>query len=186
MHLATAAPAALACSHTQVDARVLPDASLQFANSQTVDAGNAGAWRPAGRATLVSPAPLKNWAVLNLAARSCSSAGVQVFVSGLMTEMQRQGMACAPPRAIVDGSRHSGTAAAVEAVTEQGGLQLILVVLPSGGGAEYRQVKEAAAERQLVTQCLLASKAGISGASAHTKGAYVANLLLKINAKLVR
>lgn len=65
-------------------------------------------------------------------------------------------------------------------------MQLVLVVLPSKGTALYTEVKQAALQRGIVTQCVAAPQAKIQGDAASKDVPYLNNLLLKINAKLVR
>lgn len=174
----------------QVQGRVLPDTFLQYANRCGVAGNNQGQWRPGGPATLIDPAGLRSWAVLNMAPQRCSSQGISEFVSHLRSEMVRQGMRADAPATIQDGSRYGSVEAALEDIMQQGkggaAMQLVLVVLPAKGSVLYRQVKEAAAQLGLVTQCVVAPQAKISGGTASKDVPYLNNLLLKINAKLVR
>jgi hypothetical protein len=173
---------------------VLPDAALEYGNSSGVLADNQGQWRPGSHTTLVKPAHLKTWAVINLASQRCSNRGVAAFVSHLSTEMAAQGMQAQQPATILDGSNYSGNVGgAFDAISsalikraDSAQTQLVLVVLPAKGSALYRQVKEAAALRGLVTQCVVAPQARIQGDTANRDVPYLNNLLLKINVKLVR
>jgi hypothetical protein len=175
---------------SQVNGRVLPDAALEYGNSSGVLAQNQGQWRPSGHTPLVNPARLKSWAIINLASQRCSNRGVADFVSHLSTEMKARGMQAQQPATILDGSKYSGNVgAAFDAIVERAGsaqTQLVLVVLPAKGSALYSQVKEAAAQRGIVTQCVVAPKARIQGDTANRDVPYLNNLLLKINVKLVR
>lgn len=181
----------LHCCHCeQVDGRVLPDTALQYANNVGVLPNNQGQWRPGGRATLLSPSTLTTWGLLNLASPRCSSQGVASFVAHLSSDMQQQGMRVQAPFAVLDGSSYSGVDAALDALAARapgvGRVQLVLVVLPGKGAALYNQVKQAALARGVVTQCVAAPQAKIQGDSAIKDVPYLNNLLLKINAKLVR
>lgn len=173
----------------QVDGRVLPDASLQYANSTCVDVNNQGQWRASGRATLVNPVSLSSWAVLNAAPDRCSSTGVSDFVQQVMSAMRQQGMQVQPPAMLLDTNRFAGDVAAAFdhiAAAASGEVQLVLVVLPAKSSSLYQAVKQAAGQRGIVTQCVVGpGKARIQGDAAGTDPAYLGNLLCKLNAKLV-
>uniref|UniRef100_A0A383WDW5 Piwi domain-containing protein n=1 Tax=Tetradesmus obliquus TaxID=3088 RepID=A0A383WDW5_TETOB len=168
----------------QVVGRVLPDAQLQYAKGTCADAANTGQWRAPQGAGMLQPPNLKQWAVLNLASQRFSSADVQQFVAELTVQLQQQGGAAAAP-AIIDGSRRSSAAAAVQAAAAAAAAagsqaQLLLVVLPDDSSKQYGEVKAAAAQLGVATQCMVASAAGIGSS---IKKPYVASLLLKVAAK---
>jgi eukaryotic translation initiation factor 2C len=111
---------------------------------------------------------------------------VQQFVTELVAQLKQQGGSATAPT-IVDGGRHSTTSAAVQAAaaaaTGGGGrskAQLLLVVLPTDNSKQYGEVKAAAAELGVATQCIVANKAGIGSS---VKKPYVGNILLKVAAK---
>lgn len=175
----------------QVDARVLPDALLQHGREQVAGPANTGQWRTPA-AGLAAPQRCQHWAVLNLASPDCSTAGVQAFAAQLAADMKRQGMSCAPPLEFVDGRSYGSVADALDGIVDRASsasrdLQLVLVVLPSAGTPLYSEVKRAALARShLVTQCVVASTAGIRRDTSAAKVPYLANLTLKLNVKLVR
>jgi eukaryotic translation initiation factor 2C len=111
---------------------------------------------------------------------------VQQFVTELVAQLKQQGGSATAPT-IIDGGRHSTTSAAVQAAAAAatgGGrgskAQLLLVVLPTDNSKQYGEVKAAAAELGVATQCIVANKAGISSS---VKKPYVTNVLLKVAAK---
>lgn len=166
---------------------MLPDTALQYANSSGVQVDNQGQWRPGGTATLLAPAALTTWAVINLASQRCSNRAVATFASQLREEMQRQGMQVQQPFAIRDSSSSTGSVGAAfdalmqEATGRKTPLQLVLVVLPEKGSSLYKQVKQEALQRGLVTQCVVAPQEDASSKNMP----YLNMVLLKINAKLV-
>lgn len=173
-----------------MDGRVLPDTAVQYAiNGSGVKVNNQGQWRPDGSATLLAPAALTTWAVLNMAPQRCSNRAVATFASQLRTEMQGLGMKVQQPFAVQDSSSSSGgVGAALGALMQDPtGLktQLLLVVLPEKGSSVYKQVKQEALQRGLVTQCVVAPQAKIQEDASSKNVPYLNNLLLKINAKLV-
>jgi hypothetical protein len=130
---------------------------------------------------MLQPPKLKQWAVLNLASQRYSSADVQQFVAELTLQLRQQGGAATAP-AIIEGSRYSSAQAAVQAAAATSGsqAQLLLVVLPDDSSKQYGEVKAAAAQLGVATQCMVASKAGIGSS---IKRPYVTNILLKVAAK---
>jgi eukaryotic translation initiation factor 2C len=133
---------------------------------------------------MLQPPKLKQYAVLNLASQRYSSADVQQLVTELTSQLKQQGGAAAAP-SIIDGSRYSSTQAAVEAAAAAAAAsgskpQLLLVVLPNDSSKQYNEVKAAAAQLGVPTQCLVGFAAGIGS---NIKKPYVANLLLKVAAK---
>lgn len=135
----------------------------------------------------MQPARLQHWAVLNLAGQECA-AGVSDFVTELIRQLQQQGGKVVNPR-IVNGSvsavQSSVQKAAAAAADGTAAVQLLLVVLPNDKSQTYSEVKTAASTLGIVTQCLVASKAGIGSVSraSNIKLPYVSNILLKINHK---
>lgn len=173
--------------------RVLPDAKLQYASSTCIDAANSGQWRTPPTTTLFQPSKLHRWAVLNLAGLVYSSASVVEFLTELVSQLQKQGGSAAVPE-VLDGSKYRDVHEAVQAAAAaalntadlaaraRSPVQLLLVVLSSGWASskQYSEVKAAAADLCIPSQCMVASRAGIGS---QIKPSYVANLLLKVTAK---
>lgn len=186
----------------EVQARILPTPTVRYAGDgqQGVMRPSFGSWNLKGKRFYQPGAPLTAWSVVSFE-RNMGAAEMRPFVQFFTRGLGATGIQVAtqqPPligpinpayqgtgvnKSILDALTQAAKAA-WEAGGKKGPPQLIVVLLPVREVALYEEIKRIAAcslHAPVVTQCLQAAKVG---AQAQRLDQYVANVAMKVNAKL--
>jgi eukaryotic translation initiation factor 2C len=185
----------MATDMMNVEGRLLPQPKLRYANNPSFEPNFPGSWNME-RKEFVEAAAVNSWAVVNLGGPRFNENPAQqgTFTADLARMLQSCGMRVHPmPPPFVTAERnetaHDALSRAIGAATQvyRAPPNFILVILAEGGDnkAVYRQVKQAGDSMlRVITQCVIGFKASAGMEPRKPRDQYVANLALKINAKL--
>lgn len=181
----------LAGKSMTVDARVLPPPTLSYGGKDaSFNPSDKGSWNLKG-VKFAEPKILSSWAVVCFCSRQNEQQGLQQFVPEFVRGLVACGIQCSatsPPIVIADNKK--AVDEILGSAAEQGRQkfkvvpQVLLCVLPDTGAELYRSIKQIGdSYLGIATQCIVASKAKI-GQEPRGQMQYIANVALKINAKL--
>ena len=186
----------------KIPARVLPGPGLEGGDQTFIDVKGKGEWDD-GAYKFQTPIAVRSWGLANFS--SCPNANIKDLFVALMDMMKKRGMEVAgfPYKMDFDRrGRHQckqffeDIAAGAKSKFEGEPCQIIMVIMPDFTDREGRNVvttedlytEVKVASDQLVgipSQCIRTTNAGLEERAAdHNRRAYVANLTLKMNAKL--
>lgn len=173
-----------------VEARVLPPPVLAYGGKDANYRVDAGSWNLKG-IKFMEPKNLNSWAVVCFCSRQNEQRGLEQFVPEFTRGLVACGIQCqggSPPVVFADNRRSIdevlGSAAEQARQKFRAPPQVILCVLPDTGTALYRGIKQIGdSYLGIPTQCIVASKAKI-GQEPRGQMQYIANVALKVNAKL--
>ena len=185
-----------------IPARVLPGPSLEGGDQAHIDVQNKGEWDDSAY-KFQTPVAIRSWGLANFS--SCANPDIKDLFVALMEMMKRRGMEVTEfPFKMDFDKKHRHQCKQFFEEVAQGAkkkfsgepCQIIMVIMPDFAEKEGRSIittedlyiEAKVASDQLVgipSQCIRTTNAGLEGRAAdHNRRAYVANLTLKINAKL--
>jgi len=185
----------------QIKGRVLPPPVVSYGGGRTITP-DAGAWNLRG-VNLYEPKALKAWGIVVLCdqrrmqqPRDGEGATLNNFLMEFKEVLESVGMSVGPPAACMYREAFPNTRDPLPAMMEHvvGAIraknpgvqpQLVLVVIPEKEVEPYKAIKFQSDVRHGVpSQCLVAANAAIGFAPKRDRKQYLANVALKINAKL--
>ncbi|CAD7705067.1 unnamed protein product [Ostreobium quekettii] len=179
----------------ELQARVLPQPRLQYGYPQCMNVGTQGSWNLKDTKFLAG-VQIASWAMVNLVGREVVNqegpTGLKGFMGDLIDMLKKSGLSVVGWPALVTADKQQGIERNMrEAHNMASGQfkvppQLILVLLPTTGAEDYKEVKRISdSVLGVPSQCLVKTKAGIGGyGPPRGRPQYCANLAMKINQKL--
>ena len=178
----------------EASGRVLPNPKLMYGGgprNASFDPKNFGSWNLKDLPFLEGK-QMQSWAVVSFTTKRWEVDGLPDFLKELVRVARLCGMDIArdPPVHVARGG-NAAVAPLLQRAAEDAMKkfrkrpELILVVLPDTGVELYKEIKQAGDSGMGVpTQCIVAQKAKIGAREARGQVQYIANVCLKINAKL--
>jgi eukaryotic translation initiation factor 2C len=176
-----------------IQGRVLPNPSLSYGGGKgAFNPGGTGSWN-LKELKFLEGTRLDSWAVVSFANRRWEVEDVPNFIREFSKVCKSCGLSVADNPPLITPNPNSPAGPVMERAMQQAQQKfrkpadLILVILPDTGADLYREVKQAGDSHLGVpTQCVVAQKAKIGSKPEYKRGQvqYIANVALKVNAKL--
>ncbi|KAL4551142.1 hypothetical protein Ndes2526B_g05451 [Nannochloris sp. 'desiccata'] len=176
-----------------VSGRILPNPNLSYGGGKgAFNPGANGAWNLKDIKFLEGQR-MESWAVVSFANRRWEVEDVPNFIREFTKVCKSCGISVADNPPLISPNPNSPAGPVLERAMQQAAQKfrkpadLILVILPDTGTELYREVKQAGDSYLGVpTQCVVAQKAKIGAKPDFKRGQlqYIANVALKVNAKL--
>lgn len=165
--------------------RVLPEPQIQYGNNK-IERPQNGTWNMRGK-QLYLGANLKSWSIINRCDRRCDMRSIEHFFKQVMKQACEMGLKVPmklPPIISQSNQRESVRSQfgkALDAARKMFGIppQIVWMIQPSADAYAYGELKRSSdSEFGVVSQCMLQQHI------AKANPQYIANILLKVNAKL--